>query len=141
MRGQDYDSESDSLKRDQTEEFCRQLVGTFPGALGISLVRRGRIERRWVSRGLAEITGYGVEELESQPDLHLKSIHPEDRPTIERAMLELEPGQSVHADYRVMHKNGETRWIREICTAGDQAPDGALPVIAVSYTHLRAHET
>jgi PAS domain S-box-containing protein len=50
--------------------------------------------------------------LERDPRLFLESIHPDDRPFVERAMAQLSAGESIEIDYRVGNADEATRWIR-----------------------------
>jgi two-component system, cell cycle sensor histidine kinase and response regulator CckA len=105
----------DITARRQAEETLRRSEIRFRSLLehssdGIALIGRdGTIS--YASPSTENILGYPAVELVTTNGLTL--IHPDDRPRAEEHLQELEaaPGRLVCAQYRILHRNGEWRWI------------------------------
>ncbi len=69
------------------------------------------------SSAAKEITGYGREDFLSQSDFFFQIIHPDDRNRIihefNASLKNPSPGAQV---FRIVHKNGEARWISHRCS-------------------------
>jgi diguanylate cyclase (GGDEF)-like protein/PAS domain S-box-containing protein len=67
----------------------------------------------YVSPGVA-LLGYTLEEWMAEPDMWLRSLHPEDR---ERIVLEtheaLASGNPIEYEYRILTKDGRERWVHD----------------------------
>jgi|WetSurMetagenome_2_1015567.scaffolds.fasta_scaffold19357_2 PAS domain S-box-containing protein len=62
------------------------------------------------------ITGYSQQEFLSDKDLIRKIIHPEDIHALDHHMdVTLTRRQPCSADFRIMHRNGDIRWIGHVC--------------------------
>jgi len=107
------------LKRHQQElnEERRRLknfIASLPG-----FVFRIRNEPDWpvefISEGCLAITGWTAEELtENSHARHIDCVHPDDRPLVWEAMdRSLEQGRPYEVEYRVVTRQGETRWVWE----------------------------
>ncbi|WP_301662744.1 PAS domain S-box protein [Methanoculleus frigidifontis] len=67
--------------------------------------------------GAAEaITGYTEEELFSDPGRWYRMIHPDDSPSLAETSEKLRsvPGYATEREYRIVRKDGDVRWIREM---------------------------
>lgn len=66
---------------------------------------------------IEEMTGYGVREFVDGEMKWDGIIHPEDQPFLreEREKLKAFPGHIADSRYRIFHKEGGTRWVRDIC--------------------------
>jgi PAS domain S-box-containing protein len=71
---------------------------------------------RWVSPSCQRITGRGAAELIADPSLLVAMVHPDDRPRVEHHFREglKDEGTHVH-QFRILHPNGEVRWVEHIC--------------------------
>lgn len=72
----------------------------------------------YVSPACERITGYSAQEIVDEPRLIHKIIHPDDHFMVMEHFLEMR--QSNHdtphsLDFRIIHRNGDTRWINHCC--------------------------
>lgn len=78
----------------------------------------------YMSPSTLKTTGYTVHEFEADPNLLHAIIHPEDRERfINHTHLHDSHGQILPIELRIIHKDGEVRWISHICRQVF-APDG-----------------
>lgn len=111
---------------------------------------RGRTERTSYRPACEAVTGYTSGELESDPLLWLRVIHSEDQPVNSARFARLVEGDATSPlEYRIIHKNGCIRWIKNtpgphMGEAGTvMAGDGFFPIsrsagiLAHSPVHLR----
>jgi len=78
---------------------------------------RGRDGRFcYVSPSCHRITGYSPGEFLADPTLLEKIVHPDDRKTVTRHFRRESPNPAPHtAEYRIVSRAGEERWIEHIC--------------------------
>ncbi|WP_283403139.1 PAS domain S-box protein [Halorubrum sp. DM2] len=69
-------------------------------------------ELLFVNGAVEPVFGIDPEALERQPQVFLESVHPDDRPAVERAMERLSAGESTNLDYRIGSPDGPTSWVR-----------------------------
>lgn len=106
------------------------LIQTLPG-----LVYCARVDRDWtleyVSNGCEELTGYAAKELLHSCTTTLEAlIHPDDRDAVREAvLLALRQKRRYNIDYRILHRNGDIRWVSESGAAIASA-NGELQLIA-----------
>jgi len=76
--------------------------------------RQGRLE--YVSPSCFEITGYTSDEFLSNPKLFQNIVHPEDKEQFrDKIKKELNNPNACTLQFRIVHKNGEERWIWHQC--------------------------
>jgi len=85
-------------------------------------------ELLFVNDALDRVFDVAPERLEREPQAFLDSVHPEDRPYVERAMQRLSAGESTLIDYRLGTPDGATRWVR---VPGEPVVEGG-EVVAVT---------
>jgi PAS domain S-box-containing protein len=62
------------------------------------------------------ITGYTPKEFSTDKDLIRRIIYPDDRAALDHHMSHASDGDLAEAiDFRIRHRNGETRWIAHVC--------------------------
>lgn len=71
----------------------------------------------YVSPMCEKITGYKPEEFLEDPNLIIEITYPEDKESVSCHLNEKiqEPEHFHHADYRIIAKNGEIKWISHLC--------------------------
>jgi len=94
------------------EEFFRILLNTSP--IGIHIVQDGKF--CFINPQFQRYTGYREEELLGTNCLRL--VIPEDRNIARESAIKMLKGErSSPYEYRIVNKNGETRWIIETVTS------------------------
>jgi len=67
----------------------------------------------WLGGAVEKVTGYTVEEVYAKGCwMHL--VHPSDSSRIGTHLMSLRAGDSGEIEFRLIHKNGSVRWVREI---------------------------
>ncbi|ELZ58515.1 MULTISPECIES: PAS domain-containing sensor histidine kinase [Halorubrum] len=69
-------------------------------------------ELLFVNGAVEPVFGIDPDALDRRPRRFLESVHPDDRPAVERAMERLSAGESTNLDYRVGSPDGPTSWVR-----------------------------
>ncbi|NRD76907.1 EAL domain-containing protein [Bacillus sp. BRMEA1] len=67
-----------------------------------------------VSKGTECLYGYSKKEFKQEPMLWKKVVHPDDKTIIESSEKELFEGNITSREYRIIQKDGETKWVRGI---------------------------
>ncbi len=67
----------------------------------------------YVSPAVECLWGRPAEAILASPRLWLEAIHADDRPQIELALERLTQGHRYESEYRVVHPDGTTRWVRD----------------------------
>lgn len=109
--------QEDITDRKRTEKTLRRSVELFEQfaehvreAFFLMDVPDERIA--YVSPAFEEIWGIPLDEVYASPGKWIEAVHPEDRPGVEAAMEKNGAGESTTTSFRVVHPDGETRWVR-----------------------------
>jgi PAS domain S-box-containing protein len=92
----------------------KSILGNIPG-----IVYRCLLDADWtmvyISRMVEDFTGYSPDEFIGNSLRTFDSvIHPEDSENVVKAVMEgVENDKSYTMEYRIVHKNGSIRWVRE----------------------------
>jgi len=80
----------------------------------------GLFRTQWMAGAVEEITGISQEQI-ADSGCWLPLVHPEDVGRVKQRQLDLKPGDTSTDEFRIVRKDGEIRWIREVCRceAGD----------------------
>jgi PAS domain S-box-containing protein len=101
-------ADTDVSARREAEELSHNLIAKSP--VGIYLIQDGKFQQ--VNQLIFAITGYGQEEFGEQAPLQF--VHPEDREAArENAVNMLKGLSSVPYEFRIISKDGKTKWIME----------------------------
>jgi len=76
----------------------------------------------WIGGAVESVTGYSSEEMYAQ-GCWMDLVHPSDQPRIGMHLQALRAGDSGEIEFRLLHKDGSVRWVREIYSC----ERGALP--------------
>jgi PAS domain S-box-containing protein len=100
----------------EAEERYRGIVEHVPAAIYLDRTD-GSTESIYVSPQIEEIVGVTPEQWMADPDLWLRLMHPEDRPSVQRSYAEatvaIEPWS---AEYRLQTPDGRTIWVHDEIT-------------------------
>jgi PAS domain S-box-containing protein len=94
----------------ESEEKFRQLAENIRDVFWISVPSQSQLI--YVSPAYEEIWGRKVEELNQDLATWLTSIHPDDRPRVEKAFSEKVFQGLYNEEYRIQRSDGAIRWIR-----------------------------
>ena len=102
----------------RTEQRLQTVV---QGSHGVIYIAEPEIDGRWiyVSPQIERILGFTREEWMADPELWAKQIHPDDRDAVlaeEQGTFPLTPGRRDEAEYRMLTRSGECRWMRDAAT-------------------------
>ena len=71
---------------------------------------------RYVSRSCHRISGYAAEEFLADPGLLERIAHPDDKDAlIDHVRGELRPEEPLSLEFRIITRDGATRWIEHVC--------------------------
>jgi diguanylate cyclase (GGDEF)-like protein/PAS domain S-box-containing protein len=66
---------------------------------------------RYLNLATEKVYGRPVSEFLHDPDLWFKVIHPDDQIQVQQALLRLQHISNGEIEYRILHSNGEVRWL------------------------------
>ncbi len=95
----------------EAENRYRTLVEKLPA---VTIVQKIGVPdaATYISPQMETLTGYSPEECRD-PDLRYNMVHPDDREWIMAEDEQIyEPGERVVTEYRVLHRDGRTLWVR-----------------------------
>jgi diguanylate cyclase (GGDEF)-like protein/PAS domain S-box-containing protein len=96
------------------EQWLETLVANIPGAI-YRCALNSDWEMLFMSREIARITGYPASDfIGNEARSYASVIHPEDRDRVEVAVHEcVSRGDPFVLEYRVVHADGDVRWVHE----------------------------
>lgn len=112
----------------QSEERLQRIASQVPGAIyQYRMAVDGTRSFPYFSEGIAELGGLTQEELSgSVAESIMSRILPEDVPVVEaKIQMTAESLSHAHAEFRIRHGSGATRWIESRSTP-QKEPDGAI---------------
>ena len=97
----------------ESEERYRLFLKDFPG---VAFKRSIDLKPVFFHGTIEKITGYSEEEFMSDNLRWHKIVHPEDLPTLyeNAADLQIIPNYSIEREYRILRKDGQIRWLKEL---------------------------
>lgn len=115
------DLKNEIAERQRIEEALRdsearyRLISelTSDYAYSFSVGNDGTFTGEWVTDAFTRITGYEVAEIDRLGWDHL--THPEDRKKVEEYLQTIIDGTSSVLEYRIVTRQGQTRWLRNYC--------------------------
>jgi two-component system, sensor histidine kinase and response regulator len=97
-------------KFQDTEKKYRTLVEQMPAVVYIQEIGSPD-SAMYMSPQIETLTGYSTEDCKD-PDLRWQMVHPDDRQRLQSEEEASEPGEVVATEYRVVHREGQTKWVR-----------------------------
>jgi PAS domain S-box-containing protein len=67
----------------------------------------------WSDR-VTDVLGFGTDDLLEKPFLWVDSIHPDDRPMVDDAIVNMDKGEFYTIEYRIKRKDGQWIWLKEV---------------------------
>lgn len=110
-------------KASQSELRFRALAEQAPAITYVADLSEGTPGRvTYVSPQLTAVLGYAAEEWERD---WISTVHPDDRDRVTEAVARIaETGEPYDEGYRIMHRDGSTRWVRDYGTVVSHDPLG-----------------
>ncbi|MBI2442269.1 MAG: PAS domain S-box protein [Lentisphaerae bacterium] len=97
----------------ESESRYRRLVESTTDYIYSVKVENGRAVSTYHGPACITVTGYTSAEYEADPNLWLNMVHPADRQQVLDQAERLLKGQTIQPlEHRIIHKNGQVRWIR-----------------------------
>jgi diguanylate cyclase (GGDEF)-like protein/PAS domain S-box-containing protein len=129
--------EAEKALRESEERYALAAEGSNDGLWDWDL----RNHRVYFSPRWRMMLGYEEEGITQHPSEWLHRVHPHDRSKVRNALLEHIDGSSPHfeAEYRILHKDGEYRWMLSRGLAVRDA-DGKAYRLAGSQTDVTARK-
>jgi PAS domain S-box-containing protein len=94
----------------ESEEKFRNLVNHSPDIIYQYSNTRGGL---FWSNSVKEILGYNPKEIITDPFLWNRSIHPDDKETVQNAIEDNEKGKDYNIEYRIQSKKGNWVWLHD----------------------------
>jgi diguanylate cyclase (GGDEF)-like protein/PAS domain S-box-containing protein len=95
----------------EAEQRYRTLVERVPAVVYVQEIG-GSDSAMYMSPQIEALTGYSPEDCEDS-DLRWRMVHPQDRERIRSEDERTgEPGEVFSTEYRVLHRDGRTKWVR-----------------------------
>lgn len=98
--------------RDKIEAQFRSLVEHLPVVVFIDAAD-AHFTPLYVSAQIEALLGYTPAEWLADPDLWVKRLHPDDKAFVLREAMAHEYGPPFELEYRLLHRDGSTVWVRE----------------------------
>ena len=95
-----------------TERRLDHLLAQSPAVTYSLRPEEGRRVFTWISSNLEQLLGFTAAEA-CAPEWWSNQVHPQDAPALAGALPQLPAQGHVSRDFRIQHKNGEYRWVRE----------------------------
>jgi PAS domain S-box-containing protein len=103
----------------ETEERYRLLVERSPLLIYIQEIdpATGESVTTYLSPANEGLIGYTADEVQSDPSLWTRLIHPDDRERVRSADRDTNTtGRDFSLEYRMIHKDGRTVWVQDVAT-------------------------
>ncbi len=88
----------------------------------------GKCTSEWVTDAFQRITGYLPEQLDPCTGW-LNLVHPDDTSVVTQRQIRLSEGFSDVCEYRILHKDGQYRWLRDYSRPLKEHPDQPVNLI------------
>ncbi|MFO7640836.1 MAG: EAL domain-containing protein [Candidatus Competibacteraceae bacterium] len=107
----------------------------------------------FISANVVDLLGYSAEELLADPELLASLLHPDDRARFKHGLDLQEGRRQASGEYRLLHRQGGWRWIRDtvrlICDAEDHPVElvgswldhTEAQLLAAQLTHQASHDS
>jgi PAS domain S-box-containing protein len=130
----------------ETENKLKQVSNSVNAYFWTTVVREGNtLDYVFITDTFYEICGYNLDEFpkaESQFEQILKIVHPNDLKIVKSALAKVLKGIKINLTYRIIRKNGETRWISDnaISVKNDQGIVEMIHGVGIDVTDRKLTE-
>ena len=109
-----YAIERQSLERAvrDSEKRYKRLLGSVTDYIYTVKVENGRGVSTTHGPGCAQVTGYTPDDLDRDPHLWHRMVHPDDNLAVLKQAARVLAGDPVALEHRIIHKDGSVRWVR-----------------------------
>ena len=109
----------------EAENRYRALVEKVPAVVYLQEIG-GPEAAMYMSPKLEALTGYSPEDIRGRPELRWLMVHPDDRKRMQSEDEHpVRPGEVVATEYRVVHRDGHTVWVRNESVVVEDEVTGA----------------
>lgn len=126
--GPDRDTGSVDELRENRDRYRAISEAVADWAYSMDVDPEGMAELTWTNLDIARVTGYGPGDPESRNGW-LGLVHPDDLVTFRRHVGALLAGRNHVAEYRIVSRSGETRWIRDYARPLGGTTHGTMQVV------------
>ncbi|HEY0549415.1 MAG TPA: PAS domain S-box protein, partial [Verrucomicrobiae bacterium] len=96
-----------------SERHYKHLLESITDYTYAVKLREGKAVETTHSPTCVSVTGYTAEQYQSDPELWLRMVHPDDQAAVIKQAERATRGEmAAGLDHRIRHKNGEQRWVR-----------------------------
>lgn len=110
------------------EQYQAIAEVTADWAYALHITADDRAITDWMSSNVQQVTGFTAAELGST-DAWLRIVHREDRELMRSHLGALQAGRASTAEYRVVTRSGETRWVRDYARPMAHPKHGIVQVV------------
>jgi PAS domain S-box-containing protein len=126
MAAPDGRASTGTAPSDELYRVISELTSDYLYALRV--LPSGEVQREWSNEAFARVTGYPAEEIDP-PGAWQRLIYPADLPGARDHVRRLLAGERHQAEYRIVTRSGERRWLRDTGQPVRERPDG--PVVRI----------
>ena len=111
-------------KKLKESEFRYRLISelTSDFAYAYRIEPDGKYIREWITDAFQRITGYSLEQLDPCTGW-MNLVHPEDTSIVIQRQIRLSQGYTDVSEYRILHKDGQYRWLRDYSRPIKEPPE------------------
>jgi PAS domain S-box-containing protein len=97
----------------ESEALYKRLLESITDYTYTVMIEQGQASRSIHNPGCVAVTGYEAADYEQQPDLWYKMVHEADRAAVVEQAARVSRGEvPPPLEHRILHKNGQVRWVR-----------------------------
>lgn len=122
----------------RTSALLEHVVGASPAVIYSRHPGSG-MPLNFISSNVSELLGYRAEELLANQDLLENLIHPDDRSRFRGELNDARDYHQVSCEYRLLHRDGNWRWIRDTARLIRDAEDHPLELVGSWLDNTEAH--
>ncbi|MCE5197585.1 PAS domain S-box protein, partial [bacterium] len=112
-------------------DFYNHLINGFSGNIFAVQLHDDQLRTLFIGQNVADLAGYDVEELKSEPTTWIDIIHPADREPVCTAYKRLLIGEPFAETYRIFRKDGQQLWIKQMAVSRQDPDTGILHIISI----------